>query len=670
MTVEHSTSPLLGRLNWESLPFHEPILVATFAVVVIGGLGVLALITRYKLWGYLWKEWFTTVDHKKIGIMYMILGLIMFLRGFADAVMMRLQQAMAFGGSEGYLNAHHYDQIFTAHGVIMIFFVAMPLITGLMNYLVPLQIGARDVSFPFLNNFSFWMTTMGAVLVMASLFIGEFARTGWLAYPPLSGIGYSPGVGVDYYIWALQIAGVGTTLSGINLIATIVKMRAPGMGLMKMPVFTWTSLCANILIVASFPILTATLVLLSADRYIGTNFFTNDFGGNPMMYVNLIWIWGHPEVYILILPLFGVFSEVTSTFSGKKLFGYTSMVYATVVITILSYLVWLHHFFTMGSGASVNSFFGITTMIISIPTGAKLFNWLFTMYRGRIRFELPMMWTVAFMLTFVIGGMTGVMLAVPPADFVLHNSLFLIAHFHNVIIGGVLFGLFAAINFWWPKAFGFRLEKKWGLVSFWCWVVGFWMAFMPLYVLGFMGVTRRMRVFDDPAYQIWFVIAGVGVAVIAVGILAMLIQFAVSIIHRDKLRDETGDPWLGRTLEWATSSPPPDYNFAKTPIIHDSDAWWDMKTRGYERPTEGFKPIHMPANTGAGFILSALSLIVGFALIWYIWWLAAAGFAALIAYAIFHTFNYKRDYYIPAETVQATEDARTQALTAAAATQG
>lgn len=670
MTVEHSTSPLLGRLNWESLPFHEPILVATFAVVVIGGLGVLGLITRYKLWGYLWKEWFTTVDHKKIGIMYMILGLIMFLRGFADAVMMRLQQAMAFGGSEGYLNAHHYDQIFTAHGVIMIFFVAMPLITGLMNYLVPLQIGARDVSFPFLNNFSFWMTTMGAVLVMASLFIGEFARTGWLAYPPLSGIGYSPGVGVDYYIWALQIAGVGTTLSGINLIATIVKMRAPGMGLMKMPVFTWTSLCANILIVASFPILTATLVLLSADRYIGTNFFTNDFGGNPMMYVNLIWIWGHPEVYILILPLFGVFSEVTSTFSGKKLFGYTSMVYATVVITILSYLVWLHHFFTMGSGASVNSFFGITTMIISIPTGAKLFNWLFTMYRGRIRFELPMMWTVAFMLTFVIGGMTGVMLAVPPADFVLHNSLFLIAHFHNVIIGGVLFGLFAAINFWWPKAFGFRLEKKWGLVSFWCWVVGFWMAFMPLYVLGFMGVTRRMRVFDDPAYQIWFVIAGVGVVVIAVGILAMLIQFAVSIIHRDKLRDETGDPWLGRTLEWATSSPPPDYNFAKTPIIHDSDAWWDMKTRGYERPTEGFKPIHMPANTGAGFILSALSLIVGFALIWYIWWLAAAGFAALIAYAIFHTFNYRRDYYIPAETVQATEDARTQALTAAAAPQG
>ncbi|NIJ27748.1 cytochrome o ubiquinol oxidase subunit I [Brevundimonas terrae] len=655
------TTPLLGRLSWAAIPA-DPIVHVTFAVVVLGGLAVLALLTKYKMWGYLWKEWFTTVDHKKIGIMYMILGLIMFLRGFADALMMRLQQAMAFGGSEGYLNAHHYDQIFTAHGVIMIFFVAMPMITGLMNYLVPLQIGARDVSFPFLNNFSFWMTTVGGVMVMASLFVGEFARTGWLAYPPLSGIGYSPGVGMDYYIWSLQIAGVGTTLSGINLIATIVKMRAPGMGIMKMPVFTWTSLCANVLIVASFPILTATLALLSADRYIGTNFFTNDFGGNPMMYVNLIWIWGHPEVYILILPLFGVFSEVASTFSSKRLFGYTSMVYATVCITVLSYLVWLHHFFTMGSGASVNSFFGITTMIISIPTGAKIFNWLFTMYRGRIRFELPMMWLIAFMLTFVLGGMTGVMLAVPPADFVLHNSLFLIAHFHNVIIGGVLFGLFAAINYWWPKAFGFKLDRKWGLVSFWCWVVGFWVAFAPLYVLGFMGVTRRMRVFDDPAYHIWFVIAAVGVVIIAVGILAMLIQFAVSIINRDKLRDETGDPWDGRTLEWATSSPPPAYNFAKTPIIHDTDSWADMKKRGYERPTKGFEAIHMPSNTGAGLIISVLAGICGMALIWYIWWLAAASFVAVIAVAIAHTFNYRRDYYIPVEEVVATEDARTHAL--------
>ena len=662
--VDHSRwSPLLGRLWWDAIPT-DPIILSTFAVVILGGVALVGALTYFRLWGYLWKEWFTSVDHKKIGIMYMVLGLIMFLRGFADAVMMRIQQAMAFNGNEGYLNAHHYDQIFTAHGVIMIFFVAMPFVTGLMNYIVPLQIGARDVSFPFLNNFSFWMTTAGAVLVMISLFVGEFAQTGWLAYPPLSGIAYSPWVGVDYYIWSLQIAGVGTLLSGVNLIVTIVKMRAPGMTLMRMPIFTWTALCTNILIVASFPVLTAVMTMLTVDRYLDFNFFTNDFGGNPMMYVNLIWIWGHPEVYILILPLFGVFSEVTSTFCGKRLFGYSSMVYATMVITILSYLVWLHHFFTMGSGASVNSFFGITTMVISIPTGAKLFNWLFTMYRGRIRFELPMMWTVAFMLTFVIGGMTGVLLAVPPADFVLHNSLFLIAHFHNVIIGGVLFGIFAAINYWWPKAFGYKLNEFWGKVSFWLWVPGFWVAFMPLYILGLMGVTRRMRVFDDPSLQIWFQIAAVGAAMIGLAIVAMLVQFAVSIWKRNELRDLTGDPWDGRTLEWSTSSPPPEYNFAFSPIVHDIDAWADMKRCGVRRPTGGFRPIHMPRGTGAGLILAGLSIVCGFAMIWHIWWLGAVSFAAIIGYAIAHTFNYKRDFHIPAETVIATEAARERQLAA------
>ncbi|RJL04073.1 cytochrome o ubiquinol oxidase subunit I [Paracoccus siganidrum] len=661
-TASNETTFLLGRLNWDAIP-HDPIVWATFVVVALGGIGLLAALTRYRLWGWLWREWFTSVDHKKIGIMYIILALVMLVRGFADAVMMRLQQVWAFGGSEGYLNSHHYDQIFTAHGVIMIFFVAMPFVTGLMNYVVPLQIGARDVSFPFLNNFSFWMTAGGAVIVMVSLFVGEFAQTGWLAFPPLSGIGYSPWVGVDYYIWGLQVAGVGTTLSGINLVVTIVKMRAPGMTMMRMPVFTWTSLCTNILIVASFPVLTATLVLLTLDRYVGTNFFTNDLGGNPMMYINLIWIWGHPEVYILILPLFGVFSEVTSTFSGKRLFGYSSMVYATVCITILSYLVWLHHFFTMGSGASVNSFFGITTMIISIPTGAKLFNWLFTMYGGRIRFELPMMWTVAFMLTFTVGGMTGVLLAVPPADFVLHNSLFLVAHFHNVIIGGVLFGCFAAINFWWPKAFGYKLDVFWGKVSFWFWVVGFWFAFMPLYVLGLMGVTRRLRVFDDPDLRIWFAIAALGAVLIAIGIAAMFVQFAVSIRKRQLNRDVTGDPWDGRTLEWATSSPPPDYNFAFSPVVHGLDAWWEMKKAGATRPdAAGFLPIHMPRNTGAGVVLAALSTICGLALVWYIWWLAALGFLAILAVSIAHSFNYNRDYHIPAEQVRAVEDARSRAL--------
>ncbi len=653
---------LFGRFTLEAIPYHEPILIGTFAAVALGGLVLVALITRFKLWGYLWHEWFTSVDHKKIGVMYMILGVVMLLRGFADALMMRGQQAIAFAGNEGYLPPHHYDQIFTAHGVIMIFFVAMPFVTGLMNYVVPLQIGARDVAFPFLNNFSFWMTVGGAVLIMASLFIGEFAKVGWLAYPPLSGAAYSPGVGMDYYLWGLQIAGIGTTLSGVNLIATIVKMRAPGMDMMKMPVFTWTSLCTNVLIVATFPILAATLALLTLDRYVGTNFFTNDLGGNPMMYVNLIWIWGHPEVYILILPIFGVYSEVASTFCGKRLFGYTSMVYATVVITILSYLVWLHHFFTMGSGASVNSFFGITTMIISIPTGAKIFNWLFTMYRGRIRFELPMMWLLAFMITFVIGGMTGVMLAVPPADFVLHNSLFLIAHFHNVIIGGVVFGVFAGIAYWFPKAFGFKLDRFWGLLSFWFWVIGFYVAFMPLYILGLRGVTRRLSRFEDPSLQIWFVIAAAGALLIALGILCFLIQIGVSILRREQLRDTTGDPWDGRTLEWSTSSPPPAYNFAFTPIVHDLDAWADMKKRGYSRPLAGFRPIHMPRNTGAGVIIAGLATICGFALIWYIWWLAALSFVGVLAAVIIHTFNYDRDFNIPADEVVQAEDARTQLL--------
>src|SRR6266446_395373 len=484
---------VFGRLTWEAIPLHEPILLATCVAIAVGGVAVVAAMTYFRAWGTLWRDWITSIDHKKIGVMYVILGLVMLLRGFADAIMMRAQQAIAFGDAMGYLPPNHYDQIFTAHGVIMIFFVAMPLVTGLMNFAVPLQIGARDVAFPFLNNFSFWMTACGASLVMMSLFVGEFARTGWLAYPPLSGIIASPDVGVDYYIWSLQVAGVGTMLSGVNLIATIVKMRAPGMGMMKMPIFTWTALCTNVLIVAAFPVLTAVLALLSLDRYVGTNFFTNDLGGNPMMYVNLIWIWGHPEVYILILPAFGIFSEVVATFSGKPLFGYRSMVLATMAICVLSWFVWLHHFFTMGAGADVNAFFGIATMIIAIPTGVKVFNWLFTLYGGRVQFTVPIYWTLGFIVTFVIGGMTGVLMAIPPADFVLHNSLFLIAHFHNVAIGGVVFGAMAGYSYWFPKAFGFKLNERLGKAIFWCWFIGFYLALMPLYALGLMGATRRMQ---------------------------------------------------------------------------------------------------------------------------------------------------------------------------------
>jgi cytochrome o ubiquinol oxidase subunit 1 len=666
MFSESLTKAIFGRLTLDSIPLHEPILIGTFAVVALLGLGILGAVTKYRLWGWLWREWLTSVDHKKIGVMYIILGIIMLLRGFSDALMMRAQQAIAFGANQGYLPAHHYDQIFSAHGTIMIFFVAIPLIVGLVNLVMPLQIGARDVAFPYLNSLSFWLTVAGALLVMASLFIGEFSRGGWLNYVPVTNLQNSPDTGPDYYLWALQIAGVGTTLSAINMVTTIIKMRAPGMSMMRMPVFCWTALCSNVLAIAIFPVLTGAFALLLLDRYAGTNFFTNDLGGNPMMYWNLVWIWGHPEVYVLVLPAFGIYSEITSTFTGKRLFGYSSMVYATVVITILSYLVWLHHFFTMGSGASVNSFFGIATMVISIPTGAKIFNWLFTMYRGQIRFELPMMWVVAFMITFVVGGMTGVLLAVPPADFVLHNSLFLVAHFHNVIIGGVVFGLFAGMEYWFPKAFGFRLDPFWGKVTFWGWVIGYWLAWTPIYVVGLMGTTRRVRHFDDPSLQIWFVLAAIGAVIILIGILGFVIQIAVSIINRDKLRDTTGDPWNGRTLEWSTASPPPAYNFAFTPVANDLDAWYDMKQRGAVRPVGGFKPIHMPRNTGAGLIQSAIALVFGFAMIWYIWWLAAVSAVALLAAIIIHTFNYRRDYYIPAEEVAEIEDARTHLLAAGA----
>ena len=653
---------IFGRLSWESFPVHEPIVLGTMVVVVLLGLGIVGAVTKYRLWGWLWREWFTTVDHKKIGIMYMILGIVMLLRGFADALMMRLQQAMAFGANQGYLNAHHYDQIFTAHGTIMIFFVAIPLISGVINFVMPLQIGARDVAFPYLNSLSFWLTTAGALLVMASLFVGEFSTAGWLNYVPVANIQNSPGTGPDYYLWALQIAGVGTTLSAINMVTTVIKMRAPGMTMMKMPVFTWTALCSQVLAIAIFPALTGAFALLMLDRYVGTNFFTNDLGGNPMMYWNLVWIWGHPEVYVLVLPVFGIYSEITATFSGKSLFGYASMVYATVVITILSYLVWLHHFFTMGSGASVNSFFGIATMVIAIPTGAKIFNWLFTMYRGEIRFELPMMWVVAFMITFVVGGMTGVLLAVPPADFVLHNSLFLVAHFHNVIIGGVVFGLFAGMTYWFPKAFGFKLDPFWGKVSFWGWVIGYWVAWTPIYIVGLMGTTRRVRHFDDPSLQIWFIIAGIGALIILVGIVAFVIQIAVSIKNREQLRDTTGDPWNGRTLEWSTSSPPPAYNYAFTPVVHELDAWFDMKTRGFKRPDKGFLPIHMPRNTGTGVILAGLALVLGFAMVWYIWWLAVLAVAGLFVVAIGHSFNYDRDYYVDAAEVKLAETERARLL--------
>ncbi|MBR8842793.1 MULTISPECIES: cytochrome o ubiquinol oxidase subunit I [Pseudoalteromonas] len=649
---------LFGKLSIEAIPYHEPIIMVTLAVVAIVGLIVAAMVTKHKKWGVLWHDWITSIDHKRLGVMYIILALIMLMRGFADAIMMRTQLAMATSGAAGYLPPEHYDQIFTAHGVIMIIFMAMPFMIGLMNIILPLQIGARDVAFPFLNNLSFWLTAGGAILINLSLAFGEFAKTGWVAYPPLSELSFSPGVGVDYYIWALQISGLGTLLTAVNFLVTVFKMRAPGMTLMKMPIFTWTCTWANILVAASFPILTAVLAMLTLDRYMDFHFFTNEAGGNAMMYINLFWAWGHPEVYILILPAFGIFSEIISTFTGKRLFGYKSMVYASGAISILGFIVWLHHFFTMGSSANVNAFFGVMTMVIAVPTGVKLFNWLFTMYRGRLRITVPVLWTLGFMVTFTVGGMTGVLLAIPGADYVLHNSLFLIAHFHNTIIGGAVFGYLAGFAYWFPKVMGYKLDERWGKASFWCWLVGFFVAFMPLYVLGFLGMTRRLNHTNTPEWNIWLYIACIGAFIIMFGIIFQVVQLVVSYKNREQLQDTTGDPWNGHTLEWSTDSPPQYYNFAKTPVVDDIDAWTEMKEQGqaYQKPAH-YQPIHMPKNTPTGVLISASLTVFCFAMIWHIWWLAAVGFVSAIAVFIKRCYTSDVDYYVQVDEIEQIESA-------------
>jgi cytochrome o ubiquinol oxidase subunit I len=649
---------MFGKLTWDAIPFDQPIPMAASLMVVVVILAILGYTFAKGWWPYLWREWITSVDHKRIGVMYSVLALVMLLRGFTDAIMMRSQQAIAAGGNQGYLPPEHYDQIFSAHGTIMIFFVAMPFVIGLMNVIVPLQLGVRDVAFPVLNSISFWLTCSGALLVNMSLMIGEFARTGWLVYPPLSELAFSPTVGVDYYLWSLQISGVGTLMTGINFVTTILKLRAPGMGYMRMPVFCWTALAANLLIVAAFPVLTATFAMLLLDRYLGFHFFSNDGSGSAMMFINLIWIWGHPEVYILVLPAFGVFSEVIATFARKPLFGYRSMVAATMAICMLSFMVWLHHFFTMGAGADVNAFFGVMTMVIAVPTGVKVFNWIFTLYGGRVHFASPLLWSLGFICTFVIGGMTGVLLAIPPADFVLHNSLFLVAHFHNVIIGGVLFGAFAGYAYWFPKAFGFQLNERLGKASFWCWLIGFYLAFMPLYALGLMGATRRMQHYDNAAWQPLMLVAMVGALVILAGIALIILQLLVSIRDRAALSDRTGDPWQGRTLEWSTASPPPPWNFALLPQVRGTDAYWSMKAgRDGARPAPQprYEAIEMPRPTPVGVFIAFFSVIAGFALIWHIWWMAILGLIGIAGSGLVHSWSMEREEIIPADEIAAFE---------------
>lgn len=660
-TIVTDPDPVFGKMTWDSVPWHDPIIMSVFAVAALGAVALLGFVTLKGWWGYLWREWLTSVDHKKIGIMYILLSLVMLVRGFADALMMRAQQAMSLSDTfgSGYLPPEHFDQVFTAHGVIMIFFVATPLMIGIMNIVIPLQIGARDVAFPFLNSLGFWLAFSGAMLVNISFFMGEFAATGWLNYVPLSGIEYNPWVGVDYWIWSLQISGVGTTITAVNFVATIIKMRAPGMTLMKMPAFTWTTLIANVLGVVIFPILTIAIALLTFDRYADTHFFTNAMGGNQMMWVNLVWAWGHPEVYFLVLPAFGMISEVVATFSKKRLFGYASLVWATVVIGILSFLVWLHHFFTMGAGSSVNAFFGIMTMIIAIPTGVKLYNWIFTMYKGRVELSASMWWVVAFLITFAIGGMTGVMLSIPANDFVLHNSTFLVAHFHNTIIGGAVFGYFAGFTYWFPKATGYKLNETLGKWSVAFWVVGFFIAWIPMYMTGFDGMTRRLNYVDNPDWIPYLQIASVGALIIGLGVVTIVVNLIWSTIKRNDpaYRDITGDPWDGRTLEWATASPPAFYNFADVPEVTDRDPHYIAKRNdsAYKKP-DAYKEIHMPTNSWAGVMIGLISIVFGFAFVWHVWWLVYVSIAGMAVCWLGHIFNRNKDYYVPVDTVQKTED--------------
>ncbi|HWT55466.1 MAG TPA: cbb3-type cytochrome c oxidase subunit I [Candidatus Microsaccharimonas sp.] len=648
----------LGKLSWSYVP-HDPVTAGGALSFVFGGIGVVIALTYFKKWKWLWKNWLTSLDAKRIGVMYIVVAAIMLLRGLGDALLLRTQQATSVGASHGILDSSHFQQIFSAHGTIMIFFVGMGFMFGLINLVLPLQLGTRDVAFPFLNSVGFWLFAAGMVLTNLSLVFGEFSAAGWLAYPPLSELQFSPGVGVDYWIWALQIAGVGSLLSGINFLTTILKLRAKGMTLMKMPMFAWSVFGSMSLVVFAFPILTVTLTLLALDRTFGMHFFTAGGGGNAMMYVNLIWAWGHPEVYILIIPAFGVFSEIVATFSRKKLFGYASMVYAIWGIVFLSFTVWLHHFFTMGAGADVNAFFGIMTMIISVPTGVKVFNWLFTMFRGRIWFSSSMLWFMGFMVMFTIGGVAGVVLAMPPADFQLHNSLFLVAHFHTMIVSGVLFGYFAGLSYWFPKIFGFTLHEGLGKVAYWFWLVGFALAFVPLYILGLMGATRRLDHYDASlGWQPLFIVAGVGVICVLIGVGFQVLQLAYSIWKRQELRDTTGDPWGGRTLEWSTVSPAPFYNYAVLPEVSERDPFWAAKQAKRTVVTPKYEDIELPKNSGMGVVIAGFAFLAGFGFIWHLWWLVGIGLLGVIVSVIVRSTNEDTEYTVTAAELARYEGAK------------
>jgi cytochrome o ubiquinol oxidase subunit 1 len=672
-----SSSALLGNLNVQDFSFvhvyENPVLSEFIAasaggVMVVGAVIVFALLTYYGAWRSLWFEWLTSVDHKKVGIMYIVVAFVMLARAIIEGVLMRYQQSIAVN-DPGVLSPDHFGQLFSTHGSIMIFFVAMPFVTGVMNFIMPQQIGARDVSFPLLNAISLWLTTAGAALVMISLVVGQFSTGGWTAYPPYTGIEFSPGEGVDYWIWSISLNSIGSTLTGLNFATTIYKNRAPGMNLFRMPLFSWTTLCTSILMIFAMAPLTIATLMLALDRYAGFHFFTNDLGGNMMNYANLFWLFGHPEVYILILPAFGVFSEVISTFSGKTIYGYKSLVFATMSIAVLSFTVWLHHFFTMGQGADVNAFFGIATMLIGVPTGVKVYDWLLTMVRGRIRLSTAMLFSVMFLVTFVIGGLTGVILANPPVDFALHNSLFLVAHFHNMVIPGVLFGMIAGYQFWFPKAFGFRLSERWGKLSFCCWSLGFYLTFMPLYALGLQGAMRRTVEWFRPDYLPWLKASFVGAMLLFAGFLLLAVQLVVSVRQRDQCRVPAGDPWDGRSLEWSNSAPPPEYNFAVIPEVSTRDpfTWMKKNQQAYSSP-DAYEDIEVPKNSVVAPVIGIAAILFGFALVWHIWWLVIVSFVSMWTAVIARCFVTETERVIPASEVRATHEAWLQSVRASAAT--
>ena len=655
---------VLGRLTVESLPFWEMLhyptrqnivngaIATAAACIVLAGAGLTALlITRYHKWRVLWREWLTSVDHKRIGIMYIVLAFVMLARGLVEANIMRGQMAVGLGG--GFLSADHFEQFFTTHGTIMIFFMAMPFLTGLINFVMPLQIGARDVAFPVMNSISLGLTAAGAMLVMISLDIGKFSTGGWSGYPPYTESAFNAGVGVDYWIWAVSLSSLGSMMTGINFAVTIYKERAPGMRFMRMPLFTWTALVTSILMIFAMPPLTVATGLLALDRYLGFHFFTDHFGGNFMNYVNLFWLFGHPEVYILILPAFGVYSEVFSTFSGKTLYGYTSLVLATMMIGVLSFTVWLHHFFTMGQNANINAVFGIATMMIGGPTGVKVYDWIWTMFRGRVRFTVPLVYALAFAMLFVIGGMTGIILANPSVDYQVHNTQFLIAHFHNMLVPGTLFGLLAGYHMWFPKAFGFRLHERWGMFSALCFILGFVLAFFPLYAVGLLGYPRRSLDFFDPIYLPYMIVALIGALTILGGLAGLVIQLVVSIRRREEYAVPAGDPWDGRSLEWSTPAPPPEYNFSVVPEVGGRDAFTAAKEAGTAyRVPEKVQDIAMPRNSAMGVIVCVGGFLAAFGLVWYIWWMAVASSLGIIAAMLGRGFVRDTERIIPAQEVE------------------